>query len=161
MADNAIAQVVDLELRERSSQEIACAYRALCAAVLLRTAMAAKSRPRPRKIELEQKRTAAIWAESGDQGVLSFDQCCEAVGYDPESTRKAIMRYASAAGQAPINNSSEKRQARSRMVFGRKAYVRTGTSSPLHGVASRPANAAAHCSSEAGSRKGDRNHPAA
>jgi hypothetical protein len=144
MDENAVAQVVDLELAERTSDEIACAYRALCAAVLLRTAVVTKARSRPRKVELDQKRTAAQWAEAGRQGILSFDQCCEAVGYDPDRTRQQILRHAAMAGVAPINTNGERKQARSRMVFGRKLYVRSRSSSAVHGMAAGNPDASAH-----------------
>lgn len=154
MDNNALAQVVDLELAERSSEEIACAYRALCAAVLLRTAVIAKARPRPRKVELDQRRTATTWAASGNQGILSFDDCCEAVGYDPDRTRNKLMRYAAGQGDSSINTSGERRQARSRMVFGRRLYVRSRSAPPVHGMAAGNPDASAGGSGKAWSRPG-------
>lgn len=150
MADNALEQVVDLELSERSSEEIACAYRALCAAILLRTAVISRTKPRPRKVDLDQKRTAVGWATDGRQGVLSFEACCEAVGYDPEVTREAIRRYAESTRSDPINTMKpERKRPRSRMVFGRKLYVRSRKTSPSAGVASCHPDAPSHRGSEA------------
>lgn len=106
------------ELEERSASEIVCAYRAFCASLLVRTAQIARARCPHRKVELDQKRTAAKWTMGG-QGVLTFEEACDAVGMLPEYARNAILDYATAPGGESI---SMVRQARRRQTYGRRSH---------------------------------------
>lgn len=133
---NALAQCVDLELADRSTVEIASAYRALCAAILLRTAMVARAKTPPRKMEVEQKRTALSWVDGG-QGLITFEEACQALEMQPERARSSIHTYAQARGDRSINTMSYR--PRSRTVFGRRNHApRTdealGEAATPHGV---------------------------
>lgn len=116
--DAALEQVVWHDLQERSSAEIACAYRALCAAMLLRTAMVVRSKCPPRKVEVDQRRTALNWIGK-THGTLSFRACCEALDMAPDAAENAIWRYARGEGGEAISRVRFKKP-HSRMVFGRK-----------------------------------------
>lgn len=149
-SESALEQVVDYELADRSRAEIACAYRALCAAVLLRTAMVVRAKAPPRKVEIDQQKTAVRWV-AGSHGVLRFSDCCEALDMDPGRAREAIGRYARSRGESPINRLC--RKPHSRMVFGKKRYAsseRSRTDSPVCRVAPCPSAAPGHRCIEAG-----------
>jgi hypothetical protein len=145
VSDGALEQVVDMELAERSSEEIACAYRALCAAILLRTAMVARAKTPPRKVELDQKRTAIRWV-AGGRGVITFESACEALDMAPDRARKSIGDYVRGGPGGAISNG---KKPRSRMVTGgmyapRPSTVVHGQNEIVPGVAACPPDAAPH-----------------
>jgi len=147
VSDAALEQVVDLELAERSSVEIACAYRALCAAILLRTAMVAKAKTPPKKQEIDQKRTAVKWVDGG-QGVITFEAACEALDMPPERARNAINEYVRGDESGAINTMRCKKP-HSRVVTGGRYVARSfpdpvRKDAPVHGVAPRPPVPAPH-----------------
>lgn len=145
MSDGALEQVVDMELADRSGEEIACAYRALCAAILLRTAMVARAKTPPRKVELDQKRTAIKWV-TGGRGVITFEACCEALNMVPDRARQSIGDYVRGGPGGAISNG---KKPHSRMVTGGRYAPRPnalvhGQNASVYGVASCPPDAAPH-----------------
>lgn len=135
MSDKALSQCLDLELAERSAVEVAAAYRALCGALLLRTASAARSKMPPRKIEVDQRRTALAWA-GGRRGVITFEEACDALDMRPERAREAIERYACQGGVTAISKAMLTRKPVERNRYA-PADVARREIPPAHGVASR------------------------
>lgn len=103
--NSALGQCIEMELAERSPAEIACAYRALCCTMLLRTAMAARAKTPPRKIEVDQKRTAIAWTKE-KMGVISFEDACFALDLSVNRARKAILGDASSPVEGAINRAT-------------------------------------------------------
>lgn len=89
----ALDQAIDAQIEHLLPQEIAGAYHALCAMVLVQTAVAFRTRVR-RKDEASNKRVARQWLASGDEGVLTFAECCEAVNVSEEEARAGFTRIA-------------------------------------------------------------------
>lgn len=147
---HALSQCVDLELKDRSAEEIACAYRALCAALLLRTAMMAKAKTPERKVELDQKRTAMGWV-GGGHGVVTFEDACEALDLVPDSARRAILAHARGGDGASINKVD--RPAMSRNVPRRRTHVPCPAD-----VAYRQIQASGGLAPGAADAAGNRNH---
>lgn len=113
--DKALSQVIDYQLEERTPLELACAYRALCASILVRTAMAHASKPLRRKDEIDNRRVAQNWVKSGD-GIISFRQVCEALDADPDTIEEGIRVHAERGDDHAIRKS---RKPRCHYVFGR------------------------------------------
>lgn len=118
MSEDALAQCVAIELGDRSSVEIAGAYRALCAAILLRTAMVARAKTPPRKQDVDQKRTAIKWV-AGGRGLITFEEACSALEMNPDRARNSIRKYVSGGCGGSIN----KGRPRSRTIYARRKYA--------------------------------------
>lgn len=113
--DAALSQVIDHQLEERTPLELACAYRALCASILVRTALAHANKSLRRKDEVENRRAAQNWVKAGG-GTISFEQVCEALDADPDAIAKGIRVYAEKGSGTAIRKS---RKPRCHYVFGR------------------------------------------
>lgn len=117
-ACSATEQVIDIELSERSPPELAGAYHALCAMLLIRTALAmgkTANALRCRKGEIAQKVAAERWIEGG-RGVLSFREVCEAFDMDPDTAKRRIRDHAASELGGSINR---RKRPRTHLVFGR------------------------------------------
>lgn len=115
----ALRQCIDIELAERSDSEIAGAYQALCAMMLLRTAcVVGKSAGefRNRKIEVTQKLAAERWLE-GRLGLVTFEEVCAAFDLDPEYGRDRIYCFAESDRSGAINKA---KKPKVHMIFGRR-----------------------------------------
>ena len=126
--DNALSQVIDHQLEERTPVELAYAYRALCASLLVRTAMIHASKAPRRKDEVENRRAAKEWVASSG-GIISFRDACNAVDLDPQRAIDGIRRYAETAGAGAISKS---KRPRSHYVFGR---INRNARNPKHPTA--------------------------
>ena len=111
--------MIDIELSDRSPQEIAGSYRALCCMILLRTVQAVGKTVlamRERKIEVRQKRAAERWVR-GKVGTLPFEAVCEAFDFDPDFARDRVLRHAISEGGKPISRVTRHPSC---PVFGRR-----------------------------------------
>ena len=50
---------------------------------------------------IHQKTGAREWI-AGDRGVVTFEECCEAMGVDPERARQKIMQYCHDRKRKPL-----------------------------------------------------------
>jgi hypothetical protein len=82
-------QVIEAQLEAIGTQEIAGAYRCLCGMMLTQTVVAYRRRV-SRSDDADAKRTAKRWV-SGEPGVISFSECCEALDLDMERAREALQ----------------------------------------------------------------------
>lgn len=92
MISRAEEQIIEEQLSERSGEEIACAYRAICAAMLVRTACLMRHRAL-RKMDINQKTTAHSWV-TGGHGLIPFDQACRAVNAEPTEIVSRLQEMA-------------------------------------------------------------------
>lgn len=106
--DNVIAAC----LEPLCEQEIASAYRSLCGMMLVTTALSFRRKPCRRKDQARERKAAREWV-ANEAGVLTFSECCEVMGMDVATTRKAMYALAEAEPKPAIN----------RVVFGVKHYV--------------------------------------
>jgi hypothetical protein len=113
--DNALSQVIDCQLSERTGIELASAYRALCCAILVRTAMIHAAKPTIRREEIEARRVAQNWAR-GDHGVITFGQVCDALDCDPDVIRRGIAAHVEKMSDPAIRKS---RKPKRHYIFGR------------------------------------------
>jgi hypothetical protein len=104
---------VDEDLAGISPVEIANAYRAICAAMLIRTAQAMRGKSL-RQDEIDQRKTAAGWVSQG--GVITFDNCCMALEINSDTAKTAIFQYARGEDGEAI----KKVRTRSRLVSPRR-----------------------------------------
>lgn len=105
---------IDRELQDISCVEIANAYRAICAAMMMRAAQVMRCKTL-RSDEIDMKKIARSWVTAGG-GLISFENCCNALDlYEPQA-KQAILRYAGGDGQMPIKRLS----TRSRLVSPRR-----------------------------------------
>lgn len=114
----AMEQVIDIELADRSPPELSGAYHALCAMLLIRTALAMGKTAdalRCRKGEISQKVAAEQWIE-GEHGVLTFREVCEAFDMDPDTAKRRIRDHAASELGGSINR---RKRPRTHLVFGR------------------------------------------
>ena len=100
----AMDQVIEEQLDHATPQELAGAYRGLCAMLLYYSAVAVRRRSINRNDDAYQKNTAKNWL-AGRGGVISFPECCEALGLCAGSARRAIG--AAAPFRKPINNRNQ------------------------------------------------------
>lgn len=114
-----IDQIIDLELEQRDSDEIAAAYRAICAMLIVKSATTTSRPSRLRKIEAKQKIAAQNWLLGG-QGLITFEEACEALDVDPGRARKGIQAHAEAVERGAINKTAVSSH---RTVFGRPTHV--------------------------------------
>lgn len=122
--DKALSQVIDYQLLDRTGVELASAYRALCCAILVRTAMIHAAKPTIRREEIEARRAAQNWVR-GNHGVLTFAQVCEALDCDPEVIRRGIAAHVVKMSDPAIRKS---RKPKRHYIFGRnKSHARTVT----------------------------------
>lgn len=112
---NALAQVIDFQLEQRSSVELACAYRALCCAVMVRTAVIHAAKPTIRREEIEGRRAAQKWV-AGNHGIIKFSEACEALDCDPDVIRRGIKEHVEKMADPAIRKS---RKPLTHYVFGR------------------------------------------
>jgi hypothetical protein len=102
---NTMDNVIDASLEGLGPDEIAGAYRSLCGMMLIQTALSFRSRrPCRRKEDVRERRAAREWVD-GAPGVLTFTECCDAMGMDEETTRKAMTGLAEGDGLPPISKS--------------------------------------------------------
>lgn len=100
-----IDKAIDEQLAERSPEELAGAYRALCGMMLVYTAQAMGRRAINRNDDAWQKNTAKRWM-AGDGGVLTFSECCEALDLRPVRAQQAIEEYVPQKHWSPINTAT-------------------------------------------------------
>ena len=96
-------QQIESELRSITSAEIAGAYSALCGQLLAQAIVAVRRRSIRRKEEIGERKRARKWVEEKDTGVITFVDCCMALGIDAERTARQIKRYAADPASSPIN----------------------------------------------------------
>lgn len=87
--EGALDQVIDEQLDHATPQELAGAYRGLCAMLLYYSAVAVRRRSCNRNDDAYQKNTAKAWL-AGEGGVISFPECCEALGICAGRAQRAI-----------------------------------------------------------------------
>lgn len=104
---------IDDDLEALSSVEIANAYRAICAAMLLRTAQSMRCKSM-RQDEVDMRRTAGRWLDGG--GVITFDHACAALSLDAWRAKGIIRRYVSGEDGDAI----KRMRTRSRLVSPRR-----------------------------------------
>lgn len=114
-----IDQIIDLELEQRESDEIAAAYRAICAMLIVKSATTTSKPSRLRKMEATQKIAARDWLQGGS-GLITFEEACEALDVDPDMARRGIDAHAEAAERGAINKTAVSSR---RTVFGRTVHV--------------------------------------
>lgn len=100
-----IDQAIEAQLEERSPEELAGAYRALCGMMLVYTAQAVNKRSLLRNDDAYQKNRAKQWVEDGT-GILTFPECCEALDLRPRRARQAIQEYVPQRNWSPINTAT-------------------------------------------------------
>ncbi len=96
----ALDQVIDEQLDHATPQELAGAYRGLCAMLLYYSAVAVRRRSCNRNDDAYQKNTAKAWL-AGEVGVISFPECCEALGICAGRAQRAMV--AAPPATLPIN----------------------------------------------------------
>jgi hypothetical protein len=95
-------------------QELAGAWKALCAALLAQAVERKRveenisSRHKQpvhwfRKEECRQRSQARCWLDGG-VGVVTFEDCCEALDVEPSYIRKKIKGYCQERKRKPINS---------------------------------------------------------
>lgn len=87
---DALDQVIDQQLADISTKEIAGAYRSICGMMLVQTVVAFRKGAIHRNEDAEAKRWARKWVE-GEAGTISFAECCEVLNLDIERARRAIQ----------------------------------------------------------------------
>lgn len=92
----ALDQAIDAQIEGLLPQEIAGAYKALCTMVMIQTAVAFRTKVR-RKEDAWNRRTAKRWLETGDEGILSFSDCCCALDVGEDEARQGFDRLADGA----------------------------------------------------------------
>lgn len=88
MADP-LDQVIEAQLADLSTPEIAGAYRSLCGMMLALTAIAYRRRKVHRKDEVYSRSAARQWVQ-GKHGVISFEEACEVLNLDTERAAQAL-----------------------------------------------------------------------
>lgn len=112
-----LSHIVIDDLEARSADELTASYRAICALVLYRTALATTKPPQQRRQEIDQKVVARQWL-AGDRGIITFPEACRALGYDPGVALRRLNACANPDKTAAI--SMGVRRPRRHYVFGRR-----------------------------------------
>jgi hypothetical protein len=116
--DYAAAQIIDSEVAELTSLELAGGYTALCGGMFAKTCFAIGNPP-TRKTEAENRQTARQWVAEKTQGVVSFKEACICLDLSLDAAEEGIDRYAETRLLEAINKSSPKRP-KNHYVFGVK-----------------------------------------
>lgn len=88
-----IDKAIEAQLEERTPEELAGAYRALCGMMLVHSALAFRRRALCRNEDAYQKNEAKRWMVNG-RGVLSFAECCAALDMNVAKAQRAIREFA-------------------------------------------------------------------
>ena len=102
----ALAQTIEAGLDAREPDELAAAYRRLCAMMLRHTAMSLRRVSLRCKGDAFSKRASRHWLHEG--GVLSFSECCDCLSFPESSARRAITQCADSHRSLSITTSQEK-----------------------------------------------------
>lgn len=93
-----IEQAIEAQLEERTPEELAGAYRALCGMMLVYSALAVRKRRINRNDDAYQKNAAKAWL-AGKRGIITFPECCVVLDMNACKAAKAIMDVAPALGR--------------------------------------------------------------
>lgn len=100
-----IEQAIESQLADRTPEELAGAYRALCGMMLVYSAIAVRRKRITRNDDAYQKNAAKAWL-AGKRGIITFPECCAALEMNACKAAKAITDVAPALGRRPINRAS-------------------------------------------------------
>lgn len=89
----ALDQLIDEQIAHLLPAEIAGAYKALCAMVLIQTAVSYRTRVR-KKEDAWNRRTAQRWLIDGDSGAITFAEACEACEVTQAAAKQGFARIA-------------------------------------------------------------------
>lgn len=99
---NSLDQVIEAQLVNLSSAEIAGAYRALCGMMLTLTAISYRRRRVWCKDEVRGRQAAREWID-GRHGVISFTEACEELNLDTDRAREALKSTSVSQDTKPKN----------------------------------------------------------
>lgn len=122
--DQALAQVIDFQLEERTGVELSSAYRALCCAMLIHTAQILTAKQTTRKDYVKMRAAAKGWKDGG-KGVLTFEQACDAIDLCPRLVVERLDAYVSSKASGPIITSGKyggNKRPRRHYVFGKSCH---------------------------------------
>jgi hypothetical protein len=120
----ALEQVIELQLEERTGAELSNAYRALCCAMLIHTAQTLTAKQTTRKEAVKNRSAARNWTD-GKRGVVTFEDACDAVDLCPESFAKRLDEYVSSNTGGTIitgGKYANAKRPRRHYVFGRSCH---------------------------------------
>lgn len=100
-----IDQAIEAQLEERTPEELAGAYRALCGMMLVYTAFAMRKRHILRSDDAYQKNAAKAWL-GGRGGIISFPECCAVLDMNQRKAKQAIREFAPTRAWSPINSAT-------------------------------------------------------
>ncbi len=98
--------VLNASLEGLCAQELAGAYRALCAMMIAQTAFTFRKRRCSRKDVAMERKAAERWLKE-KCGTLTFAECCEALDVDCDRIRGALESIACRAASEPINEAGK------------------------------------------------------
>jgi hypothetical protein len=104
---------IEEKIKLLDSQTIAGAWRALCAGMIAHaveamraeTTLLLKTRERPRwfkKDEMQFRKQSISWLDGG-RGVVTYEDCCEALDIDPGRLRNGIVDHCKKNRRRPPN----------------------------------------------------------
>lgn len=96
--------LIKLKVGELSSAEVAGAYRALCGKMLAQVICTLRKKQVATKEYLTNKKNTIRWLDAGSEGVISFNDMCDTLNIDPDSTKRAIHIYVDNPDASPISN---------------------------------------------------------
>lgn len=86
-------QALSVTLEDRTAEELAGAYRALCAMMLLHTAQSFRKARLSCNEDVYRRKAARQWVR-GACGAISFPECCEVLGLNVRKAKQAITEFA-------------------------------------------------------------------
>jgi hypothetical protein len=111
-----LEECCQIELTDRTPEELDGAYQAICVLVMAKTSLALRG---PKDVDMIVKkqawldqRSAAQWVD-GNVGEWTFTSVCDALDMDVRFARERLIAYAESARRRTINTSAP------RKVFGR------------------------------------------
>ena len=102
----ALSQTIEATLAEREPDEIALAYRRICAMMLRHTAMSLRRQAIHCNEDAHSKKAARQWLHRG--GIVSFVECCDCLSFPEASARRAIAECADAQVALSMNRAKER-----------------------------------------------------
>jgi len=97
-----LERVIESSLDDLGRDELAGAYRGICGMLLVHTALAQSRRPTSKKELARQRNQARAWLTSGE-GLVTFGEACEVLGWDEGRMRTKIEALADKPPRQPIN----------------------------------------------------------
>ena len=95
-----IDQTIAAQLEDRTPEELAGAWRALCGMMLVCTALAIRKKTLWSNAEAQNKATAKRWISGG--GVIGFQECCDCLDLRAERAVAAIHSLAEQTASGAI-----------------------------------------------------------